>query len=137
MGNHFGKASHPFAKNAKEWGTQSRDLFRRLFRFRLVVVAFVAVVLAVAMVLGMAIVVFAVPMSLVELPALLVVVIVGMIPVGSLVGRTVPASLDPAVVVAIGGPISLYPGVAGAGHWSTFLVAEGRWRRSDVDRNLG
>jgi len=104
---------------------------------RLVVVAFVAVVLAVTVVLGMEIVIFVVPVSFVELPALLVVVIVRMIPVGSFVGRTVPASLNPAVVAAIGGPISIYPGVAGAGHWSTGLDAERWWRRSDVNRNLG
>jgi hypothetical protein len=95
-----------------------------------VVVAFVVVVLAMAVTV---VVVFVVPVSLVELPALLVVVIVGMIPVGSFVGRTVPASLNPAIVVTIGGPISLNPGVAGAGHWSAGLDSQGRWRRSDVN----
>lgn len=92
------------------------------------VVAFVAMVLAMAVVLGVGIMVFVIPVSFVELPALLVVIIVRVIPVGSFVGRTVPASLNPAVVVAIGGPISLDPGVAGTGHWSTRLDAERRWR---------
>ena len=106
------------------------------------VVTFIVMVLAVmlliaAMVLGAAaFVVFVVPVAFVQLPALLVMIIVRMIPVGSFVGRTVPVSLDPAVVAAVRGPISFYPGVAGARHGSTSLVAK-RWRcGSDVHRNL-
>ena len=98
------------------------------------VVAFVVVVVAVA---AAVVVVFVVPVSFVELPALLVVIIVRMIPVGSFVRRMVPASRNPAIMAAIGSPISLNPGVSGAGHWSAGLDAQGWWRRSDVDRNLG
>src|SRR5579864_6666955 len=91
-----------------------------------------SVVLSVA-----AVVVFVIPVSLVQLPAFLVVVVVRMTPVGAFVGSMVPASLDPAVVVAIGDPISFYPGVARAGHRPAFLVADRRRRGSDVHRNLG
>ena len=107
------------------------------------VVAFIVVVLAVmfilvAMVLGVAaVVVFVIPVSLVQLPAFFIVVVMRVAPVGALVGRTIPSSLDPAVVAAIGGPVSFYPGVARTGHRSAGLVAKW-WRRgSDVDGNLG
>lgn len=105
---------------------------------RLVVVAFFVVVVAVAVILGVAVfVVLVVPVAFVHLPALLVMIIVRMIPVGAFVRRTVPVSPDPVVVAAIGGPISFDPGVARARHRSTGFVA--KWWRcgSDVDRNLG
>ena len=100
---------------------------------------FVAVmVLFMAMILPVAVfVVFVVPMSLVQLPAFPVVVIVRMTPVSTFVGRTLPASLHPAVAMSIGCPISLYPGIARPGNRSTFLIPNWRWRGPDVDRNLG
>lgn len=105
----------------------------------LVIVALIVVVLAMVVLttpVSVA-VVFVVPMSLVQLPAFLVMVIVRVAPVGPFVGRTVPASLDPAVVAAIGGPIPFYPDVTRTGERSTLLVADRRWRGSDVYRNLG
>jgi hypothetical protein len=97
----------------------------------------IVVVLAMVLTVPVAIVVvFMVPVSLVHFPAFRIVIVVRVAPVGARVGRTVPAPLDPAVVVAIGSPISSDPVVAWAGFWSTNLNAEGRWRGSDVYRNL-
>jgi hypothetical protein len=104
----------------------------------LIVVVLVMMVLTTTVVLPVSVaVVFVVPMSLVQLPAFLVMVIVRVAPGGPFVGRTVPASLDPAVVAAIGSPISFHPDVALTGLGSTLLVAERRRRGSDVHRNLG
>jgi hypothetical protein len=102
----------------------------------MVVVVLVMVVLVMPSAVAV-VVVFVVPVSLVHLPAFFVVVVVGVTPVGAFVGRMVPASLHPAIVAAIGCPISFYPGEAWTGSLSTLLIAKGRWRGSDVHGNLG
>jgi len=107
----------------------------------LVVTALIVVVLAM-MVLTMLIsavtvvVVLTVPVSLVQLPAFLVVIVVRVTPIGPFVGRMVPASLHPAIVAAVWRPVSFYPDEAWAGERPTLLVADRRWRGSDVHRNL-
>ena len=108
-----------------------------ILAFMILAFMIVAFMIVAFMIVAFMIVVFVVPVALVHLPALLIVIIVRVIPVGAFVGRTVPVSLDPAVVVAVGNPISLHPGVARAGHRSLGLVAEWRRRGFDVDRNLG
>jgi hypothetical protein len=103
----------------------------------IVVVVAVMVLTALVVPAVAVVVVFMIPVSFVHLPALLVMIVVRVAPVGAFVRRTVPASLDPAVVVAVGSPISFNPGVAGAGDWSALFVAERRGCGSDVYRNLG
>jgi hypothetical protein len=77
-----------------------------------------------------------VPMTFMQLPALLKVVIVRVVPVSSLVGRLVPPSGNPPVAMPVGLPIAVNPGIAGAGSVPTSFVAEGRRRASDVQGNL-
>jgi hypothetical protein len=109
----------------------------------LVVVALVVVVVAVMVLTALVVpavavvVVFMIPVSFVQLPALLVMIVVRVAPIGAFVRRTVPAALDPAVVATVGGPISFNPSVAWTGNWSALFVAEGRGSGSDVYRNLG
>jgi len=98
----------------------------------------VVVLIMTVLIMPVAVAVFVViPMSLVQLPAFPIVVIVRVTPIGAFVGSTVPASLDPAVMAAIGSPISLYPCITRAGCRSTFFEAKGRWRGADVHGNLG
>jgi len=108
----------------------------------LVVVALIVVVIAMMLLTVLVavavavVVIFVVPMSLMQLPASLIMIVVRVAPVGACIGRAVPASLNPAVVVAIGNPVSLDPSVARARLWSANLNPERRWRSSDVHRNL-
>ena len=93
------------------------------------VIAMLAVVVVVSMVVM-------VPVAFVEFPSLLIMVIVGMAPITSLVGWTIPASADPYVTTVIGAPIAVNPLIACAGGCGTPLVAQ-RWRCSaDVDTDL-
>jgi hypothetical protein len=89
------------------------------------------------MVLPMAVVmVVVVPMSLVHFPTFAVVVIMWMSPVCPFIWRTVPAPLDPSVMVTDWHPISFHPDEVWARRWPTFLVADCGWWSSDVHRNL-
>ena len=99
--------------------------------------ALIVVVLIMIMVIPVTVaVLFVFPMSFMQLPALLVVIVVRVAPGGAFVGGTVPASLNPAVVMAVGNPISFDPGIAWAGDWSANLNAKRGGRGSDVHRNL-
>jgi hypothetical protein len=97
-----------------------------------------AVVMAVTMVPPVTVVVIlTVPMSLVHLPAFPVVVVMRMSPVCPFKRRMVPASPDPSVMVTLRLPIPFDPDEAWAWNRSRFLIADRRWRRPDVHRNLG
>src|ERR1700680_4453144 len=82
------------------------------------------------------VVVLMVPMSLVHLPAFAVVVIMRMSPVGPFIRRAVPASPNPPVMVTNRFPISFHPDEAWTWSRSILLIADRRWRGSDVHRNL-
>ena len=82
------------------------------------------------------VVVLMVPMSLVHFPAFAVVVIMRMTPVCPFIWRPVPASPDPPVVVTDWFPISIHPDEARTRSRSILLIADRRWRDSDVHRNL-
>jgi hypothetical protein len=82
-------------------------------------------------------VVLVVPVAFVHLPALLVMVVVGMIPVGTLVGWALPDADVPDVTASIVAPVALGPYITRTGHAWLNLAAE-RWRgTADVDVDLG
>ena len=84
----------------------------------------------------MIIVVFAVPVALMSLPALPVVVVVGMAPVGAGVGWPLPRAGDPDVPAAARVPVAIGPDETFCRHRRPNLIAD-RWRRrADVDLDL-
>ena len=94
-----------------------------------VMVIVVMVVVVIAMIIM-------VPVSFVEAPSLLVVVIVRMAPIGAGVRRPVPTSGNPYVLALSGAPITVDPSVAFAGWRGTSLIAHW-WRISaDINANL-
>jgi hypothetical protein len=83
------------------------------------------------------VVVFVVPMAFVHLPALLVVVVVGMVPIGACIGWLLPDATVPDVAASIVAPVSFDPDITRTGHAWLNLSAEG-WRgATDVDVDLG
>ena len=92
---------------------------------------------AVAAVVVVVVVVFVVPVALVHLPALLVVVVVGMAPIGAGVGWTLPDTNVPDVAASIVSPVAFSPDKTLTWHGGTDFVAKG-WRgAADVDVDLG
>jgi hypothetical protein len=99
----------------------------------MVVVIAMPTVVMIVVVIAM---VFAIPVALMYPPALLVVVVVGMAPVGAGVGWPLPSAGDPDIVAAARAPVPIDPGVAFFRHWRSHLIAE-RWRwRADIDLDL-
>ena len=82
------------------------------------------------------IVIFMVPVALVQLPALLIVVIVRVIPVGSGVGRLNPVPTHPGVVTPARSPVAFHPGVPRARSVAAPFVTKSRWWASDIKGNL-
>lgn len=82
------------------------------------------------------IVVFVAPVAFVEAPTLVVVVVMGVVPVSTGVGRLIPIAGVPAVSTLPGLVEAIDPGKTGAGGRGARLVAHG-WRgRADVDADL-
>ena len=100
-----------------------------------VIVAIFVVIMIVLLVM-MVTVVFAIPMAFVYLPALLIVVVVGMAPVGAGIGRALPDAGSPDVAASIVAPVAFSPYIAFAGHCRTDFNAQGRWGAADVDVDL-
>ena len=82
------------------------------------------------------VVVFAVPVSFVILPAFLVMVVVRMVPVCAFIGSTSPMPGNPAIMMAVGRPVALNPDEARSGYRPAPLIAKWRRRSSDINRNL-
>ncbi len=101
-----------------------------LTRLGLVAIATMAVVMMIA-------VVFMVPMAFMHLPALLVMVVVRMAPVGPFIRRTLPNSGPPDVAPTVVSPIAFGPDKAGAGHSRPCFVAQRRWGAANVNLDLG
>ncbi len=95
-----------------------------------------AVVAVASAVVVMIAVVFMVPVAFVHLPPLLVVVVVGVAPVGAGVGGTIPASADPVVATLVVSPVAVDPLVAFTGSDGADFVAERGWSSTDVDADL-
>jgi len=110
-----------------------RVLYPRVGRFWLsVILTAVAVVIVMMIIPVTFVVIFMVPVAFMKLPSLLIVVVVRMVPICALVRRLFPAARDPLVVVAVGSPIALNPGVAGTGCIASPLVTNGRRSASYV-----
>src|SRR5260370_41500029 len=77
-----------------------------------------------------------IPVPFMHLPALAIVIIVRMVPIGPFIGRTIPAPCYPPIVMSMRGPVPFYPGVAWTRFWPTLLVPVGRWCASSVHANL-
>src|SRR5277367_5716667 len=90
----------------------------------------------VMMVVVMVAVVFVVPVSFMDLPALLVVIVMRMGPVGARVGRSLPNSRDPDIATATLSPVSVDPCVAFSWHRRSYLIADGWGRGADVNLDL-
>lgn len=94
------------------------------------------VMLAVIVFVSMAVVmVFVVPMTLMHLPALLIVIVVRMVPVGPLVGWLIPATGDPSVVMPVGFPVAVNPCISATRSVSTPFKAQRGRRNPDVNAN--
>src|SRR5258708_25941482 len=96
----------------------------------MIVVVFVPVVFAIP------VVVLTIPVAFMQSPAFTIVIVVRMIPIRPLVGRTLPTPRHPPVVMPIRSPVSLDPNVARPRNRPTLLVTQRRWRASDVHGNL-
>jgi hypothetical protein len=101
-----------------------------------VIIVVVPVIVAVLVIPMAVVVIFMIPVAFVQLPSLLIVVVVGMIPIGTRIGRLLPASRNPPVMVTIGGPVAFNPGVAWAGRIASAFVAYRRGCAADIQRNL-
>lgn len=95
----------------------------------------VAVIVIVIVVMVIAVVLM-IPVTFVNLPALLVVVIVGMSPIRSWVWWTIPAAGDPCVAISAPVPVAIDPGISFAWHWRTSFVPHGWWCLPNIDSNL-
>ena len=94
-----------------------------------VMVIVVMVVMVIAMIVT-------VPVSFVEAPSFLVMVIVRMAPIGAGVRRPVPTSWNPYIPSVSCAPIAVDPSVSFAGGRGTSLIAHW-WRISaDIDADL-
>jgi hypothetical protein len=92
-------------------------------------IVIVMIVVVVAMVL-------AVPVAFVHLPALLVVVVVRMAPVGAGVRWPLPNAWDPDIMIAANSPVAIDPSVAFSGQGRPDFIPDG-WRRgADIDLDL-
>ena len=96
----------------------------------------VIAMLMVVMIIVVIAMVFAVPVPFMDLPALLVVVVVGMAPVGAGIGWPLPNAGNPDVAAAVHAPVPIDPGVAFPGHGRPYLIAERWWRWADINLDL-
>lgn len=96
-------------------------------------------IVAVPAIVVMVAVVLAVPVAFVHAPAVFVMVIVRVCPIGALIGRAVIASGDPHITVAPDSPVTVLPNESRAGRWRAALVAHRRRRLSDgyAEADLG
>src|SRR6266851_9758515 len=94
------------------------------------------VVVLVTVMFAIPVVILAIPVAFMPSPTFTIVIVVGMIPIRALVGRTLPTPRDPPVVMPIRGPIPLDPDVARARNRPALLVPQRRWCGSDVHGNL-
>jgi hypothetical protein len=94
----------------------------------MVVMVVMVIVVMVVMVIAMIVMV---PVSFVELPSLLVMVIVRMAPIGAGVRRPVPTSGNPYVLSVSCAPIAIDPSVSFAGRRGTSFITH--WWRISAD----
>jgi hypothetical protein len=78
-------------------------------------------------------VIFMIPMALMVGPPTVIVVVVGVAPIGAGIGRSAPHSGDPDISAPVPVPISVDPRVTRTWYRRPYFVAE--WRRSNADIN--
>ena len=96
----------------------------------------IVVVMIAMVVVVMIVVVFVVPVPLMYLPALPVVVVVGMAPVGAGIGWPLPSAGDPDVAAAVRAPVAVGPYETLCRHGRPDLIADRWWRGPDIDLDL-
>jgi hypothetical protein len=79
--------------------------------------------------------IFVIPVALVHLPTLLVVIVVGVAPVGAGIRWPLPDAGDPDVTVATLPPVAIDPGVASSWHGRPNLISHRR-RRAEINLDL-
>ena len=104
---------------------RARRPFLHLIKCHAVALLVIAVMPAIPLVILM------IPMSFVQLPALPVVIIMRMVPVCPLIGRTVPAAGYPSIVTPVRGPVAVDPSVSWT--WKGPAPLETQRRRCDSD----
>ena len=87
-----------------------------------------AAVVMIMMVVVMVTMVLVVPMTLMDSPALRIVVVVRMTPVRASIGRLLPDARNPDVPSAPHRPVAVDPHISIPGHWRTNLISDW-WRR--------
>ena len=80
--------------------------------------------------------VFVIPVPFMYLPPLLVVVVVGVGPVGAGVGWPLPGAGDPDIAVAMNSPIAIDPDEVWCRHRRPHFIADWRRRGADIDLDL-
>ncbi len=99
----------------------------------IIVVMAVMVIVAVVVVVAVVIVV---PMAFMYLPALLVMVVVGVGPIGAGIGWPLPGTGHPHIVIASNAPVAIDPGVAFCWYRRSRFIADRRRRGADINLNL-
>jgi hypothetical protein len=92
------------------------------------------VVVVIITVIVVAAVIFMVPVAFLHVPAISLMLIVRVIPVGSLVRGTLPDTGYPDVAASVKTPITINPGITLGGRWRAALVTN-RWRRASTDND--
>jgi hypothetical protein len=98
-------------------------------------VVVVIMIVAVVVVVVIAVVV-AIPVAFMHLPALLVVVIVRMAPIGASVRWTLPHAGDPDITTVALTPIAIDPDVAFCRNRRSYLIPDWWRRRADINLDL-
>jgi hypothetical protein len=94
------------------------------------------IVVLMSVVITVVVVVLMVPVAFMQLPALPLVIVVGMVPIRPFIRRTVPASRDPPVMTPVRSPIALDPGVARTRFRPPFLIAQRRGCGTNIYSHL-
>ena len=103
---------------------------------RSLVVSVIVVMIVMMIVVMVVAVVLMIPVTLLHLPAVAVVVIVGMSPIGTRIRRTIPATGNPYIAISAPVPVAIDPGISFAWHGRTSLVPHGWWWGPDINSNL-
>jgi hypothetical protein len=80
--------------------------------------------------------VFVIPMAFVNLPALLVVVVVRMAPIGTGIRWPLPDAWDPDIAAAALSPVAVHPGVALSRDRRPYFIPHRWWRGTDINLDL-
>src|SRR4030081_272423 len=93
------------------------------------IIASIAVIVTITMVI-------AVPVALMHPPALLIVIVVRMTPIGPCVWRSLPLTWNPDIPAIPDAPVAISPDIATSGHRGATFITDRRRSRTDVDMNL-